>query len=428
MPEEQLAALQGELLKNQVKYVYERQPVYRKRMERSNIRPEDIKSIEDIRLLPFTDKEDLTKNHPFGMLAAPEEKVIRLHATSGTTENMAFVPCTKKDIDLFTEGVSRAFAMQGCTNKSRVLNTLSYSMFIGGIGAQYAAENIGAMLIPTSTGNSTRQISFLKNFKVTHLVCTPSFARRLIKEKTDLGLTKSDFNLKSCLLTGERTDKSLENALMEEFGAKAFDVYGSTEMTNVFAACRHNSGKHTFGDLIYAEIVDENGKPVPDGEYGELVVTTLQKEGLPLIRYKTHDITCFLKGSCPCGRTGKRIGEIIGRTDDLINVHGSKLFPSQFESVILKFDFLSGNFKIDLPPKGSTLNPVLWVETKKEDPSPTEKNTFEKAVCSAINLKISFKYLPQGVIPDSDGNKKKSAIMRTSPRSEKQPFPDKILS
>ncbi len=346
MPKEELRALQEERFQTTLAYVWERQIPYRRLMEERGLTPKDISSLKDIVKLPFTDKKLFQDNYPSGMLAAPIEEVARMHGSSGTTGNPAVVLCTKRDIDLCTEGFARAYAMQGCTKNSVIQNAASYSLFIGGLGGQLAAEKIGALAIPLSIGNTERQIKFLLDFKVENLTATPSYLAHIADVAASMGYKKEDFFLKSYLAGGERLTKYQREKIERHLGGQIHDVYGFAEMTTVFATCQYDQGLHIPEDFIYVEIIDENGNPAPDGEYGEIVVTTLAKTGAPIIRYRTHDVARIMDGECPCGRTSRRISPILRRTDDVIVFKGTKISPLQIERVIDRFPSLTDRYCI----------------------------------------------------------------------------------
>lgn len=331
--------LQGKLLKDTLQLILQLGLPYGQKLKAAGISPDDINGIEDIVKLPFSDKNDLVYN-------CVRPGIVRLHATSGTSGRMRVIPCTQTDLDLFTEGLCRALKMQGCGPGSVVQNTFGFSMFVGGLGVQAAAERLGATVIPTSVGNTARQLQFIKDFKTTILCCTPSYALHIIAQKEKLGYTSADFALKSCFLAGERLSPQMAKLISEGLNAEVYDVYGSAEMTNVFAGCGHGAGKHIPEDMIYAEIVDAAGNPLPEGERGELVITTLQKTGLPLVRYRTHDVASITSSPCQCGRAGKRLMEVVGRTDELIIYKGCKIYPSQIEYCISRCQGLTGRYKI----------------------------------------------------------------------------------
>ncbi len=377
LPREELRALQEARFQKTLAYVWENQKPYRAKMEEIGVSPKDISSLADITKLPFTDKKLFQESYPCGMLAAPIEDVVRMHGSSGTTGNPAVVLCTQRDVDLCTEGFARAYAMQGCTKNSVIQNAASYSLFIGGLGGQLAAEKIGALSIPLSVGNTERQIKFLLDFKVENLTATPSYIAHIADVAQEMGYKKEDFHLKSYLTGGERTTKYQRERIERVLGGQIHDVYGFAEMTTVFSMCQYETGLHIPEDFIYVEIIDEAGNPLPDGEYGEIVVTTLAKTGEPIIRYRTHDIARIQKGECPCGRTSRRISPILRRTDDMIVFKGTKLSPLQIERVIDEFPALTdrycillteGNFRLEVEEaRGRNLDVAAFERALKEE-------------------------------------------------------------
>ncbi len=337
-PREQIEKLQAELLKSRLEFICRNGLPYAKKLRAAGIEPQDIRTIDDIKKLPFTDREDIGTPVLRG-------DVVRLHGTSGTSGKMLVIPCTARDLELFCEGLCRALTMLGCGKNSVVQNTFGYSMFVGGHGIQAAAEKLGAVVIPTSVGNTARQIEFMREFKTDILCGTPSYVLHIACEAEKLGLKREDFALKSCFIAGERPPEGTAEIIAAKLGADVYDVYGSAEMTNVFAPCSFNRGKHIPEDMIYAEIVNGD-EPAGDNVLGELVITTLAKTGLPLIRYRTHDIAAIDSSPCPCGRTGKRLVKTEGRTDDVIFYKGCKIYPSQIEFAIKKYPALTGRYQI----------------------------------------------------------------------------------
>lgn len=382
--------LQSELLLRQLHAVWSRRLPYRKKMEAARLTPKDIRGIEDVALLPFTDKEDFAAWYPRGMQAAENEKIVRIHATSGTGGKMTLVPCTRKDLDLFTESLCRALTMQGCGKASVVQNAFGYSMFIGGHGVQAAAEKLGATLVPTSAGNSLRQLAFLQDLGTDILCCTPSYAVRLAGRMAEYGLSPRG-TLKSLFVAGERLSSATEKYLKEAFGAEVFDVYGNAEMTNAFASCRFHNGMHIPEDMVYAEIVDGQGVPLPDGAHGELIVTALQKTGVPLIRFRTRDLASIDRTPCPCGRTGGRV-TVYGRTDDTVYFKGCKINPTQIECVLSTFPHLTGQFQIVLyhdPPDKMEIGIEANGETAQE------RDRLREVMKSVLGVTFELKFMTE---------------------------------
>ena len=407
MPRGEMLALQGELLRRQVNYVWENQSAYRQKMQEAGVTPADIKDITDIVKLPFTDKGDLRKNYPFGMLAVPRDQIIRINATSGTTDKMTIVPCTQKDVDLLTEGICRTYAMVGCQPGFTVQNAFSYSLFIGGMGAQNAVEKLGGTMLPTSTGNTKRQLQLLKDLRANNLSCTPSYAMHIAEIMEEEGYSKSDFALESCIVAGEGLKEEQYNIIKEKLGVSIFDVYGNAEMTNVFAPCKFDTGKHIPEDMIYVEILDSEGKQLPAGQPGELVVTTLQKTGQPIIRYKTHDVAIVYDTPCPCGRTGRRLSKILGRTDDMVTVKGCKIFPSMLENSVNEFDCLTDNFCLVITNNQDGAVLTFNAELKRGVHSENLEKRISESLRGTLGLSVKVQLYDYGVLPSADGNKRK---------------------
>ena len=413
LPRKQLAELQRNAFSKLYDYVMHRNPSYRKLLESSGIAIGKPLRTEEIPLLPIIDKKDLAAAYPLGMQAAPASEIIRIHGTSGTSGKMILVPCTAADISAYNEGLCRALIMQGCNEQSVIQNTFSYSMFIGGIGIQSAAERIGAAVIPTSVGNTERQISLMRDLGTTCLAATPSYAMHIFKKMRSEGISPTDSALRTCFIAGELcTDEKLNN-IESLGGVKAYNVYGNAEMTNVFASCSYNTGMHIPEDMIFAEIIGDKGEQLQAGSVGELVITTLTKTGMPLIRYNTHDLAIMYDDECPCGRTGKRV-RILGRSDDMIIHKGCKFFPSDIDRLVSTFDFLSGVYRISLP---TADNMTLTVTAEAKDgfsiPHTAAKERFREASRKMLGVALDLELVCRGVLDTADGNKMK-LIKRTA--------------
>lgn len=407
MPREEIRALREQAFHSLLDYVWEHQPAYREKMILADIRRESISGLEDIAKLPLTDKKDLEKSYPFGMQAAPDTEIIRINATSGTSGRMVIIPCTAADVELFERGLCRALAMQGCTETSKVQNAFSYRMFIGGMGVQGAAERLGAACIPTSTGNTERQIRFLRELGADILAATPSYALHIIEEMAQRGALDS-IPLKSIFVAGEPCSESLKSKLETLSGATVYNVYGNAEMTNVFASCKYGTGMHIPEDMIYAEIVDENGAPLPSGQVGELVITTLKKRGLPLVRYNTHDIAVLESGECPCRRTSRRI-RILGRSDGMIIHKGCKFFPSDIDRVIAAIDALNGKYKLLKKDTGTNTSIAVLAEVREDSSYPSDalRARFADVCRKELGASLELISCPPGTLEAPCGEKQK---------------------
>ncbi len=351
LPTAQLRALQLGRLQNLARRVYERVKLTRERMDASGLKPKDIRSLEDIRLLPFTVKSDLRDTYPFGMFASPMEEVVRLHSSSGTTGKPIVVAYTKQDIDVWSSVMVRSFIACGLNEHDVIQNAYGYGLFTGGLGAHYGAEALGATVIPISGGNTDRQIMVMKDFGVTAICCTPSYFVHMIERAGELGVNVREFPLRVGVFGAEPWSDGMRRHIEEESGIKAHDIYGLSEITGpgVAIECVCEQGLHVFEDVFYPEIVDpETGEPLPDGAEGELVLTTLTKQAIPMVRYRTHDITAIRSGPCSCGRTIRRMDRIGRRSDDMFIIRGVNVFPSQIEAALLAVEGALPHYQIVL--------------------------------------------------------------------------------
>lgn len=338
MSRDEMQALQSKRLVKAVNRVYHNVEYYRKKMQAVGIEPGDIKGIEDITKLPYTTKDDLRDTYPFGLFAAPRSEIVRVHASSGTTGKATVVGYTRKDIDIWSECVARCFSGAGVTNQDTIQIAYGYGLFTGGLGAHYGAENLGATVVPQSTGNTKKLITMMKDFGVTAIACTPSYLLHIaetLEESGDIG----NVQLKSAICGAEPWTEQMRLQVEEKLGINAFDIYGLSEIMGPGVACDciYHKGLHVQEDHFYPEIVSaETLEPVADGETGELVFTTLTKEGIPLIRYRTKDLTSISREKCECGRTTARISRFKGRSDDMLIIRGVNVFPSQIEAALLE--------------------------------------------------------------------------------------------
>ncbi len=330
--------LQSLRLSRVIRKVYENVAYYRAKMDELGVKPEDIRDIRDIAKLPFTIKQDLRDNYPYGLFAVPMEQVSRVHASSGTTGKQTVVGYTKNDIELWSECVARALSAIGTRKHDFAHISFGYGLFTGGLGLHYGAEKLGASVIPVSTGNTKRQIQIMKDFGSSVLCCTPSYAVYLGETLRDMGMTPDDIHLKAGLFGAEPWTENMRRQIERLLGIKAYDIYGLSEIIGPGVAfeCSEQNGMHINEDHFYAEIIDpDTGEILPEGEQGELVFTCLTKEALPLIRYRTHDIAVLSREKCSCGRTLIKMSKPRGRSDDMLIIRGVNVFPSQIESVLL---------------------------------------------------------------------------------------------
>jgi phenylacetate-CoA ligase len=351
IPLPQLRDLQLGRLLATVRHAYKHVELYRQRMEERNVSPEDIRTLDDLSRLPFTVKADLRDSYPFGLFASPLEEVVRLHASSGTTGKPIVVAYTQQDIGVWTNAMARTLAACGLGRGDIIQNAYGYGLFTGGLGAHYGAEALGATVIPISGGNTDRQIMVMKDFKVTAICCTPTYFLHLLDRAADMGVDVRELPLRVGVFGAEPWSDSLRRLIETAGGIKAYDIYGLTEITGpgVGSECRCQAGLHVFEDHFYPEIIDPvSGGPVPEGEEGELVVTTLSKHAMPMLRYRTRDISAFVPGSCPCGRTLRRIRRISRRSDDMFIIRGVNVYPSQVESALLAVEGTLPHYQIIL--------------------------------------------------------------------------------
>ena len=334
----QLSVLQLERLRATVHKVYTNVPYYREKMRAIGIVPGDIKTLGDLQSLPITTKQDLRDTYPFGLFAVPMEDIVRLHASSGTTGKQTVVGYTQKDIDMWADCMARCLTMEGADKSSRIQVAYGYGLFTGGLGAHYGTEKLGATAIPASSGNTQRQITVMIDFGVTHLCCTPSYAMNIAEVLQEMGYSKKDLQLQAGCFGAEPWSDGMRAEIESRLGIHAYDIYGLSEIMGpaVSHECRYQNGLHIWEDNFIAEITDpDTGLPLKDGEAGDLVITTISKEGLPLIRYKTRDICTLNHELCACGRTHARMSKPVGRTDDMLIIRGVNVYPSQIESVLL---------------------------------------------------------------------------------------------
>ena len=339
MGRDEMYDLQGKRLHKLVELVYHNVPFYREKMQALDLSPEDIRSIEDIRKLPFTTKQDLRDNYPVGLQAAAQSEIVRIHASSGTTGNPTVVGYTRRDLEIWSESAARAFTAYGVTRDDVFSVGYGYGLFTGGLGAHYGVEYVGATVIPTSTGDTEKHLRLLRDLKVTGIACTPSYALYLAEAMEKRGMTADDISLRIGAFGAEPWTEKMRQEIESRLGLKAYNLYGLSEIIGpgVSYECECKNGSHISEDHFYPEIVDpETLEPLPYGTQGELVFTTLTKTGMPLIRYRTRDLCSLMDGKCGCGRTNVRMTRIIGRCDDMLIIRGINVFPSQVESVILE--------------------------------------------------------------------------------------------
>lgn len=383
-------------LKETVERVYANVPAYRAKMDEAKIKPEDVKSLSDLKNLPFVTKQDMRDNYPFGLFAVPKEKLVRIHASSGTTGKPTVVGYTKNDLKTWTECVSRIACMGGATEKDVAQICFGYGMFTGALGLHYGLENIGATVVPSSTGNSEKQIMYMKDFGTTLLVATPSYALRLAEVAREIGVdVKKDLKVKIGLVGSEMLTDAMRNEMHKAWGDDMLVTsnYGMSELMGpgVSGECEKLCGMHINEDFFIPEIIDSaTGEVLPAGEKGELVITCIKKEGIPLVRYRTKDITRLFYEPCECGRTTARMENLSGRSDDMLKIRGVNVFPSQIEEVILNVPEIGPHYEIIVEREGFSDKLTIRVELLKETDSFSELESISRTVRNKLRVMLGL--------------------------------------
>ncbi|MCK9159348.1 MAG: phenylacetate--CoA ligase [Bacteroidaceae bacterium] len=416
MDRESLRKIQSIRLKKMVDYVYHNTPFYRKKMQQMDITPDDINDINDIVKLPFTTKLDLRDNYPFGLCAVPMSQIVRIHASSGTTGKPTVVGYTRKDLSVWTECLSRSFTAFGGSQSDVFQISYGYGLFTGGLGAHAGAENIGASVIPMSSGNTQKQITLMHDFGATMLCCTPSYALHLAEAIHDSGISFEEFKLKAGAFGAEPWTESMRCELEKKLGIKAYDIYGLSEMDGpgVGFECEAQHGTHLNEDHFFPEIIDPKTlEPMESGKTGELVFTHLTKQGMPLLRYRTKDLSALHYEKCSCGRTLVRMDRILGRSDDMLIIRGVNVFPTQIESVILSLPEFDPNFLLIVDRINNTDVMELQVEVRPDYYSDeinkivALKKKLGAALQSVLGLSVNVRLVEPRSIERSTGKAKR---------------------
>ena len=411
MSREDMTALQSERLIKLVKYVYHNVEFYRKRMDEAGVSPSDIKGIEDIEKLPYTTKDDLRDTYPFGLFAAPKSEIIRVHASSGTTGKATVVGYTKNDIEIWSECVARCMSMADVTKDDIIQIAYGYGLFTGGLGAHYGAEAIGATVVPMSTGNSKKLTTMMVDFGATAIACTPSYLLHISEVLRDEGLIDK-IKLKSAICGAEPWTEKMRHDIEERLGVTCHDIYGLSEIMGpgVAADCKCHAGLHICEDHFYPEIIDPKTlKPVEDGQVGELVFTTLTKEGIPLIRYRTKDLTSIIRERCDCGRTSVRITRFKGRSDDMLIIRGVNVFPSQVEAALINVEEVTPHYMMIVDRVGNldTLEVQVEVDVKYYTDEIRGIEALTKKIATviqqALGISAKIKLMGPGSLKRSEG-------------------------
>ncbi len=412
---EQITEWQNQRLAATVKRVYDNVPLYRERMDAAGVKPEDIKTIEDLTKLPYTSKQDLRDTYPYGMFAAPMEDVVRLHASSGTTGKQIVVGYTQHDLDVWGEICARQLVAVGATKKDKIHISYGYGLFTGGLGLHGGAEKLGCVSIPVSSGNTERQLTIMEDFGSDVLCCTPSYAMYLGESAEKKGLDTSKLPLRAGIFGAEPWTEEMRQSIEKSLNIKAYDIYGLTEIMGpgVSYECECQQGMHVNEDHFIIEIINpETGEHMPDGEKGEIVFSCITKEAFPLLRFRTKDIGTITHEKCACGRTFVRMSKPMGRTDDMLIIRGVNVFPSQIETVLLQMD-QSPNYQIIVDRVGVLDTLEVQVELTEDKFSDTvaeiakvEKDLTEK-LKSLLGIAAKVKLVAPGTIARSEGKAKR---------------------
>lgn len=422
MSREELEKLQLDRLKDLVKRVYEKIPFYKESFDAAGVKPEDIRSLNDITKLPFTIKQDLRDAYPFKMFAVPQSEVVRIHCSSGTTGTATVVGYTKHDLEVWGDCFARFLYAADCDKNATIQIAYGYGLFTGGLGAHTGGETAGCTVLPMSTGNTKRQVRLMHDFNVDCLCCTPSYALNIADVAYEEGFNPADdFKIHSAILGAEPCSEGMRKEIERKLGVRVHDIYGLSEVMGpgVACECEKQNGLHVCEDHFIIEIVDPKTlQPVPDGEWGEVVFTTLSKDCSPLIRYRTRDISRILEGECECGRTFRRMDRIAGRTDDMLIIRGVNVFPSQIEEEIVSFPEIAAQYQLILTTKGTLDHVQLQVETVPEFPFDEVrrleqlKKDLQKALKDNLQVAVEVKIVEPKTIERSEGKAKRIIDLR----------------
>ncbi len=416
MDREEMTKLQNERLVKTVEKIYHNVPHYREKMQKIGLEPGDIKGIQDLHMLPFTTKQDLRDTYPFGLFASPMNEIIRIHSSSGTTGKPTVVGYTKNDLDAWTECCARVLHNAGATKDSVVQVSYGYGLLTGGLGMHYGTEKIGATVVPASGGNTRRQLQILTDFGVDIICCTPSYANYIFEELLASGVTKDDIKLKAGIFGAEMWTENMRKQMEELLDIKAIDIYGLSEITGpgVSFDCHARKGLHVNEDYFIPEIIDpDTGEVLPYDERGELVFSTISKEGFPLLRYRTKDLSTLSQEKCDCGRTLVRMGRVMGRSDDMLIIRGVNVFPSQVESVLLEMGETAPHYLLIVDREGKMDNLEIQVEMSEQLFSDKVKNIeslehkLKHSIESLLGVSAKIRLVNPKTIERSEGKAKR---------------------
>jgi phenylacetate-CoA ligase len=416
MPRDALDALQLARLRTQLARVYVNVPLYRRKFDEVGFRPEQLETLDGLRRVPFTVKDDLRSAYPFGMFAVPLRDIVRVHSSSGTTGQVSVVGYTRGDLERWSELMARTLACAGATADDVVQVAYGYGLFTGGLGAHYGSERLGAMTIPVSGGNTARQVQILRDFGVTVLACTPSYALLIAETAASMGIDVRSLPLRVGVFGAEPWSEAMRTQIEAAMGITAVDIYGLSEVMGpgVACECSQQNGLHVFEDHFIIEIVDPATlEPVEDGRQGEVVFTTLTKEGIPVIRYRTRDISRMVPGRCECGRTFRRVERVTGRTDDMLIIRGVNVYPSQIEQVLMGIPGVAPHYQVVLGKRGSMDTVEVQVEVGPEFAFDEirELETLQRkvagAIASALAVSVDVRLVEPRTIQRSEGKAKR---------------------
>ena len=417
LPRAPLAELQLHRLRKMVRLAYDRVALTRSRMDAEGLRPRDITSLGDLQQIPLTSKGDLRDAYPYAMLACPLDEVCRIHASSGTTGEPIVVAYTQRDVDVWTAAMVRTLRAFGVHSQDVLQNSYGYGLFTGGLGLHYGGEKLGATVVPTSGGNTDRQIAVLRDFGVTVISCTPSYFLHMIDRAEQLGVDLHALPLRAGIFGAEPWTEEMRQRIERAAGIKAFDIYGLSEIVGpgVAAECQEQDGLHVFEDLFYPEIIDpDTGEVLPDGEEGELVLTTLCKEAMPLIRYRTGDVTSILPKPCACGREIRRIRRISRRIDDMMIIRGVNVYPAQIESALLAVEGTLPHYQIELSRQKDLDQLSVRVEVENDAAlADTDlRDHLANGLRQTVGIRVEVELLSAQTLPRSEGKANRVVDLR----------------
>ena len=397
----QITEKQLEQVNDRIKALVKAKSFYGKKLEEAGMT--EVRTVDDFLKLPFSEKKDLRDSYPLGLMTAHEEEIVRIHSSSGTTGTPVIIPYTAKDVDDWAVIFARCYETAGITNKDRIQITPGYGLWTAGIGFQAGAEKLGSMVIPTGPGNTEKQIEMMVNLESTVLCATSSYALLLAEEIEKRGI-RDKIKLRKGVIGSERWSQKMRDSIHDKLGLELYDIYGLTEIygPGIGINCEYDTGMHYWDDFLYLEIIDpKTGEPVPDGEMGEIVITTLVKEGAPLIRYRTHDLSRIIPGKCECGRSYPRLDRIMGRTDDMMKIKGVNVFPSQIEEILGEFKEVSSEYQVRISHLDGKDTMRIYVETTGD----VDFDDLMKRIAERIKSRIGFtpivKAVEVGVLPRS---------------------------